>query len=389
MTDQRHANQGVPAFHHDTLPGLDGRDKVARRARTVSLIIVLLLLAGLGRTLLARQANADTLAKQASQSAIQQVRVVQAQNNRHDNRLTLPGTLQGMREALVYARGSGYVKQWLKDIGQPVKKGELLAVLDTPDIAKQVDEAAASHELARTAYQRWSRLRAQDAVSQQELDEKTAAFQQTQATLQRLRDQQDFARIVAPFDGIVTKRNIDNGSLVNAGNGGSGQALFSVAQVDQLHLYVYLPQDRANQVKVGDPVDIALTEGGKPLAGKVARTAGAIDPASRTLQVEVVLPNAQHQLLPGQYVEASFKMSSPAGLTLPTNTLIFGSEGSQVAVVDEHNKVRLQKVALGTDYGKDIAIKAGLSGKERIILNPSDAIHNGQSVAIVASDKGE
>jgi RND family efflux transporter MFP subunit len=389
MTNQRHTNQGVPAFHHDTLPGLDGRHKVARRARTVTIIIVLLLLAGLGRTLLARQASADTLAQRASQSAIQQVRVVQATNNRHDNQLTLPATLQGISEAVVYARGSGYVKQWFKDIGQPVKKGELLAVLDTPDINKQVDEAAANHELARTAYQRWSRLRAQDAVSQQEFDEKNAAYQQTAATLKRLRDQQDFGRILAPFDGIITKRNIDNGSLVNAGNGGSGQSLFSVAQEDKLHLYVYLPQERASQVKVGDSVDIMAGDNAKAVAGKVARTAGAIDPASRTLQVEVVLDNAGGTLLPGQYVETRFKLKSPAGLTLPTNTLIFGAEGSQVAMVDEHNKVRLQKVVLGTDYGKDIAIKAGLNGKERIILNPSDAIRNGQSVAIVASGNSE
>lgn len=381
MTNQRHTNQGVQAFHHDTLPGLDGRDKVARRARTVTIIIVLLLLA--------RQANADTLAKQASQNAIQQVRVVQAQNNRHDNQLTLPATLQGISEAVVYARSSGYVKQWFKDIGQPVKKGELLAVLDTPDINKQVDEAAASHELARTAYQRWSRLRAQDAVSQQEFDEKTAAYQQTTASLKRLRDQQDFGRIVAPFDGIITKRNIDNGSLINAGNGGSGQSLFSVAQVNKLHLYVYLPQERASQVKVGDSVDILAGDNAKVVAGKVARTAGAIDPATRTLQVEVVLDNAGGKLLPGLYVETRFKLKSPAGLTLPTNTLIFGAEGSQVAVVDEHNKVKLQKVLLGTDYGKDIAIKSGLSGKERIILNPSDAIRNGQSVAIVASGNSE
>lgn len=389
MTNQRHAEQGVPAFHHDSRPGLDGRDKVARRARAVTIIILLLLLAGLGRTLLARQASADTLAQRASQSAIQPVRVVQAQSNRHDNQLTLPSTLQGISEAVVYARSSGYVKQWFKDIGQPVKKGELLAVLDTPDINKQVDEAAASHELARIAYQRWSRLRAQDAVSQQEFDEKTAAYQQTAASLKRLRDQQDFGRIVAPFDGIVTRRNIDNGSLINAGNGGSGQSLFSVAQVNKLHLYVYLPQERASQVKVGDSVDIMAGDSAKAVPGKVARTAGAIDPASRTLQVDIALDNADGKLLPGLYVEARFKLKSPAGLTLPTNTLIFGAEGSQVALVDEHNKVKLQKVLLGTDYGKDIAIKAGLSGQERIILNPSDAIRNGQSVAIVASGNSE
>ena len=389
MTDQRHANQGVPEFHRNTIPSLNGRDKVARRARTVTLIIVLLLLAGLGRTLLARQASADTLAQRASQSAIQQIRVVQAQHNHHEDKLTLPATLQGISEAVVYARSSGYVKQWFKDIGQPVKKGELLAVLDIPDINQQVDEAAANYALARTAYERWSRLRAQDAVSQQEFDEKTAAYHQNAATLKRLRDLQDYGKVVAPFDGIVTKRNIDNGSLINAGNGGSSQSLFSVAQVDKLHLYVYLPQERASQVHVGDSVDILAGDSSNASKGKVARTAGAIDPATRTLQVEIVLANADHKLLPGQYVEAGFKLTGPAGLTLPTNTLIMGAEGSQVAVVDEHNKVRLQKVALGTDYGKEIAIKTGLNGQERIIINPSDAIRSGQTVNIVANGKSE
>jgi multidrug resistance efflux pump len=144
------------------------------------------------------------------------------------------------------------------------EKGRAIGRTGHPDINKQVDEAAASHELARTAYQRWSRLRAQDAVSQQEFDEKTAAYQQTAASLKRLRDQQDFGRIVAPFDGIITKRNIDNGSLINAGNGGSGQSLFSVAQVNKLHLYVYLPQERASQVKVGDSVDILAGDNAKP-----------------------------------------------------------------------------------------------------------------------------
>lgn len=389
MTDQRHANQGVPEFHQNTIPALNGRDKVARRARTVTIIIVLLLLAGLARTLLARQAEADTLAQRASQSAIQQVQVVQPQGNHHDDKLTLPATLQGINEATIYARSSGYVRQWLKDIGQPVKKGELLAVLDIPDVDKQVDEAAANYELARIAYERWSRLRAQDAVSQQEYDEKSAAYHQNAATLKRLRDLQGFGKVVAPFDGIITKRNIDNGSLINAGNGGSGQSLFSVAQIDKLHLYVYVPQERASQVHVGDSVDIRAGDGNTVVRGKVARTAGAIDPSTRTLQVEIVLPNADHKLLPGLYVEARFNLTGKSGLTLPANTLIFGPEGSQVATVDAHNKVLLQKVQLGTDYGKEVAIKSGLSGQERIIINPSDAIRSGQPVNIVANGKSE
>ncbi|WP_059287681.1 efflux RND transporter periplasmic adaptor subunit, partial [Aquitalea magnusonii] len=325
----------------------------------------------------------------ASQSAIQQVRVVTPQPNRHDDKLTLPSTLQGLTEAQIYARTSGYVKQWFKDIGQPVRKGELLAVLDIPDINKQVDEAAANHELARTAFERWSRLRAQDAVSQQEYEEKSAAYQQTAAVLKRLRDQQDFGKVLAPFDGIVTKRNVDNGSLINAGNGGSAQALFAIAQVDQLHLYAYVPQDRASQIRVGDTVEVKPSDSGEAaVKGRIARTAGAIDPATRTLQVEIVLPNTGHKLLPGLYVEARFNLPGKPSLTLPANTLLFGPAGSQVATVDAKGRVKLQKVALGTDYGKEVEIKSGLTGKEHVIINPADAISDGQPVNIVASGKG-
>jgi len=390
MTEQRHASQGVPEFHQNTVESLNGRNKVARRARTVTLIILLLLLAGLGRTLLQRQAQADTLTQRAGQSAIQQVQVVQPQGNQHDDKLTLPSTLQGLTEAQIYARTNGYVKQWFKDIGQPVKKGELLATLDIPDINKQVDEAAANFELARTAYERWSKLRAQDAVSQQEFDEKTSAYHQTMAEFKRLKDQQDFGKVVAPFDGIITKRNIDNGSLINAGNGGSSQALFTLAQVDKLHLYVYVPQSRASQIHVGDAVEVKPTDGGDiSVKGHVARTAGAIDPSTRTLQVEVILPNANHTLLPGLYVEARFNLPGKQGLTLPANTLIFGSTGSQVATVDGHDKIKLLPVTLGTDYGKEVEIRSGLNGKERIIINPSDAIRDGQPAHIVANNKGE
>lgn len=386
MTEQRHASKGVPEFHLNTVESLNGRNKVARRARIITLIILLLLLAGLARTLLVRKADANTLAQQATQNLIQQVRVVHPRTNSHDDKLTLPSTLQGITEAEIHARTSGYVKQWFKDIGQPVKKGDLLAVLDIPDINKQVDEAKANYDLARIAYDRWSKLRAQDAVSQQEFDEKTSTYQQTAAALKRLRDQQDFGTIRAPFDGIVTKRNIDNGSLVNAGNGGSSQALFSIAQVDKLHLYVYVPQDRARQIRVGDVVEVKPSDSGDtPVKGTVARTAGAIDPSTRTLQVEIILPNAEHKLLPGLYVDARLNLQNKSNLTLPTNTLLFGPAGSQVATVDSQNKVKLVKVALGTDYGREVEIKSGLTADDRVIINPSDAISNGQAVNIVAT----
>jgi multidrug efflux pump subunit AcrA (membrane-fusion protein) len=169
-----------------------------------------------------------------------------------NTKLVLPGTLLGINESQIYARVNGYVKQWLKDIGETAKKGETLAILDIPEVNKQVEEATANFQLAKTAFERWKRLRAEDAVSQQELDEKTALFKQTEAVLKRLRDLQSFGTVVAPFDGTITRRNVNMGDLVNAGNVGTAQSLFTMANVERLHVYVYLPQDRVSQIKVGD-----------------------------------------------------------------------------------------------------------------------------------------
>ncbi|OHX12841.1 hypothetical protein BI347_04490 [Chromobacterium sphagni] len=386
MTEPRHTHQGLPELHlHHT-----SRSAVVRKTRIAAAIILILLLAGLARTLLVRRANTEALASDAASHATLVVSVVSPKPGHGDARLTLPATLQGMAEAQIYARTSGYIKRWYKDIGQPVKKGDLLAELDIPDIDKQVQEARANLELAKTAWLRWKTLRAQDAVSQQELDEKESAYKQADAEFKRLRDQQDFARVTAPFDGIVTRRNIDTGSLVNAGNGGSAQALFATAQIDKLHLYVYVPQAQAGDIRVGEKVDILRQEApGRPVKGKVARTAGAIDPATRTLQVEVEVANADHGLLPGQYVDTALKLPKGNSLTLPTNTLQFGAKGSRVAVVDVHNRVRLQTVELGTDYGHEVEIKAGLQAGDKVIVNPPDSINNGQAVAIVAAAKGE
>ncbi|WP_199154383.1 efflux RND transporter periplasmic adaptor subunit [Chromobacterium sp. ASV23] len=386
MTEPRHGHQGLPELHlHHARRGA-----VARKARIAAVVAIGLLLAGLGRTLLVRHANAEALAKEAERHAVLTVSVVTPTRGRGDAKLTLPATLQGIAEAQIYARTSGYIKRWHKDIGQPVKKGELLAELDIPDVDKQAQQAQANFALAKTAYLRWKTLRAQDAVSQQEFDEKESAYKQADAELKRLRDLQDFARVVAPFDGIVTRRNIDTGSLVNAGNGGTPQALFAVAQIDKLHLYAYVPQANAAAIRVGQTVDIARQEApGQPVKGKVARTAGAIDPATRTLQVEVSIPNADHGLLPGQYVDATFRLPKGDALTLPTNTLQFNAKGSRVALVGPDNKVHLQPVAVGTDYGHEVEIRAGLKPDDKVIINPPDSINDGQPVAIVAPLKEE
>lgn len=385
MTDQRHSHQGLPEFHLYGAAQESSRHQVVRTARWVTVAIVVLLLLGLGWALLVRRANAELLATRAAENAILQVHVVQPSAGGYEPKLTLPSSLQGIYEAQIYARTSGYVRQWFKDIGQPVKKGDLLATLDIPDINKQVDEARANFELAKIAYERWGKLREHDAVSQQEYDEKTAAYQQTEAVLKRLRDQQSFSNVLAPFDGIVTKREIDNGDLMNAGNGGKGQTMFAVAQIDRLRLYVYVPQYRADRIRVGDSVDILRPEAAdRPVKGRIVRTAGAIDPSTRTLQVEIQVPNADHSLLPGAYVDVALTLKSNGGLILPTNALLYNSAGTRVAVVQPDGKVRLQAVTVGTDYGHDIEIKAGVKPDDKVVMNPPDSIGDGQPVAIAA-----
>ena len=385
MTNQSHANQGLPEFHLHGATQNTQRSKVVLAARKVTVLIVALLILGLGWALFVRHANADALAKRAAENIILQVRVIQPSTRNFESKLTLPSSLQGIIQSQIYARTNGYVKQWFKDIGQPVKKGDLLATLDIPEINKQVEEAKANFELAKIAFARWGKLREHDAVSQQEYDEKSAAYQQTEAVLKRLRDQQDFGKVLAPFDGIVTRRNIDNGDLVNAGNGGTSQALFAIAQIDKLCLYVYVPQDQAARIHVGDNVEIQRTDfAEKPAQGKIVRTAGAIDPSTRTLQIEIQVTNIDHSLLPGAYVNVALALSSNGSLTLPTNALLFSSAGSRVATVLPDGKVKMQVVTLGTDFGHEVEIKKGLKAETKIILNPPDSISDGQRVAIAA-----
>jgi len=382
MTHERHAQQGLPDMKlHDQQQHFH-RERVVKRTRGVAIVVAVLLLGGLARTLYARWDEAKQLDARAQENSVLHVRTVRPGNAGEDGRVSLPGTLQGQIEAQIYARATGYVSHWYKNIGDHVRRGEVLATLDIPEVQRQVDEAAANYELAKTAFERWKRLRAEDAVSQQELDEKHGAYKQADAVLRRLRDQLSFGQVLAPFDGIVTKRNVDVGDLVNAGNGGAAQVLFSMAQSNRLHVYFYVPQDLAPLVHLGDSLNIAPTDHPELLVqAKVSRTAGAIDMATRTLQVDVDLDNRRTQWLPGSYVEASFKLDKSQGLTLPTNTLLFNAKGTEVATVVD-GKIKRQLVMLGTDHGRTVDVRSGVSANTEVVLNPPDSIAEGQNVVI-------
>jgi RND family efflux transporter MFP subunit len=374
---------------------------VLKRAKfLVGGIACLLLIAGV-IVLVLRSFHATALDASTALHAKQYVKTINPTSAAGGQPLTLPGTLSGVIESTVYARSNGYVTRWVKDIGSAVKKGDLLAEIAAPEVDQELSQAvslraqsAASAELAKSTADRWQALRQKDAVTQQDLDERLSASHQAAATLAaadanvgRLQKLRGFNQVVAPFDGVITRRNIDVGDLVNAGNGGTGQALFSIAQVDPLRLYVYVPQAYARQIKVGDAVTVTLAErAGEQYRGTVARTAGAIDTATRTMQVEIRIPNPESALIAGSYVQVSLPVNvDNRVLVVPTNVLLFRPEGTQIALVDSGGRVRLKPVKLGTDFGTDVEVLSGLDAGDRLILNPADSLADGDVVTVPKS----
>jgi RND family efflux transporter MFP subunit len=371
---------------------------VLKRAKFMVGAILGVLVIGAVIVLVLRSFQAGALESSTALHARQYVTTITPRSGGDGQPLTLPGTLLGVIESTVYARSNGYVVRWLQDIGSSVKKGELLAEIAAPEIDQELsqavssrDQAAAGAALAKSTADRWQALRQKDAVTQQDLDERLSAYHQAEANLAaananvgRLRKLQGFNQVVAPFDGVVTRRNVDVGDLVNAGNGGTGQALFAVAQVDPLRLYVYVPQAYARQVKIGDAVTVALAErGGEQIRGTVARTARAIDVVTRTMQVEIRVPNPGNSLIAGSYVQVTLPINVDAhALVVPTNVLLFRSDGTRIALVDARGRVHLNLVKLGTDFGTTVEVLRGLSTGDHVILNPADSLADGDVVTL-------
>jgi RND family efflux transporter MFP subunit len=374
---------------------------VLRRAKFIVGGIVSVLLIGAVMVLVLRSFHAGALESSTTLHARRYVTTITPTAGDDGQPLTLPGTLLGVIESTVYARSNGYVVRWVKDIGSTVNKGDLLAEITAPEIDQEFaqavsarDQAAASASLAKSTADRWQALRQRDAVTQQDLDERLSTYNQAAANLAaaeanmgRLRKLQGFNQVVAPFEGVVTRRNIDVGDLVNAGNGGTGQALFAVAQVDPLRLYVYVPQVYAHQIKIGDPVTVTLAErAGEQYRGTIARTARAIDTATRTMQVEIRVPNPSNVLITGSYVQVRLPINADAqALVVPTNVLLFRPDGTRVAVVDAGGKVHLTTVKLGTDFGTSVEVLSGLNAGDRIVLNPADSLTDGDVVTLPES----
>ncbi|GGC84838.1 efflux RND transporter periplasmic adaptor subunit [Undibacterium terreum] len=402
MSDKRHAVLGIhsaqasgePHAHHHP-----HRGPILKRAKLIGASILGLLLLGAAATIAMRIVNARALVESTTEHAKQYVTTVNAKAAGNSDALTLPGTLQGIIESPIYARSSGYVLRWNKDIGAKVAKGEVLAEIDTPEVDQQLSQAiaarqqaASSLDLAKSSAERWEALRKKDAVTQQELNERSSAFTQAQANLaaadanvRRLQKLEGFKKVTAPFAGVITRRNVEIGDLIDAGNGGAGRALFTLAQVDKLRVYVYVPQAYAQRIKIGDTVKVTQTElGGQVFQGTVARTAGAIDAATRTLQLEINLPNRDNTLLAGSYVQVALPVSgSSNALVVPSNVILFRPEGTRIAVVDDKGTVKLRAVSIGHDLGNALEILDGITPADKLILNPADSLADNDTVTVV------
>jgi RND family efflux transporter MFP subunit len=379
------------------------RRQVTRRAGVIAAVVLVLLAAGAGRTVLSRISNNKILESNLEAQSKTYVTTAFPKRATTGQTLALPGTLQGSVQAPIAARASGYLKRWYKDIGSHVNKGDLLAEIDSPEIDQQLsqaiaarDQAAASLNLANSTMERWEALRKRDAVSQQELEERRSAAAQQRANLaaadanvERLRQLQAFKRVVAPFSGVVTRRNVDVGDLIDAG-GGAGRTMFVLSQTDPLRIYVNVPQSYAQHVKAGQQVTITQAElSGRKFEGEVARTAGAIDTATRTMQIEVMLPNRSGVLMPGAYVQVELPLQGTSALTVPTNALMIGAEGIRVAMLDADKRVRLRPVKIGRNYGQNVEVLDGLTPADEVVLNPSDSLTEGDQVAVAPAEKAK
>jgi len=395
MTEQRHHELAIHPVHPAQGQDLLRREQIVRRTWMVMLIVLILLGLGAGRTLMSRSANAKVLEADVGTRATIYVKAAYPKSGATQT-ISLPGTLQGYVQAPVASRASGYVKRWTKDIGSRVQKGELLAEIETPELDQQLSQGVAARNqalaalgIASSTRERWEALRQKDAVSQQELDERRSNEVQArsnlaaaEANMDRLRQVANFKRVVAPFSGVIIRRNVDVGDLIDAG---ANRPLFVMAQADSLRLYVNVPQAYANLVKVGQQAPVTQSElRGQTFTGEVVRTAGAIDTATRTMQVEINLPNKEGLLLPGAYVQASLPLTATQALTIPSNALLIRADGIRVAVIESGGLVRLKTVRLGRNYGQTVEVLDGVTGKDQLVLNPSDSISDGTKVTVTA-----
>jgi RND family efflux transporter MFP subunit len=374
------------------LPALRNRNR-----QLWGLLVVALILASWGEV--HRVMARTTLRQKTADEATLIVMTVAPTRSASGEELVLPGTVQAFTEAPIYARTNGYLQSWMVDIGSTVKKGQLLAEIDTPEVDQQLAQAIAdlataraNEALSNTTNTRWKELLTTESVSKQDADEKAgdaaakkAITESAAANVSRLRQLESFKRVVAPFDGIITARNTDIGALINAGES-AGSELFRLADTHKLRIYVQVPEPYAAAAKPGLEAELKFSEqAGKGYAATAVRSANALDPVLRTLQVELELDNAQHELFPGAYAEVHFKLAGNASsVRLPANTVLFRAPGPQVATVDAQHRIQLKSIVQGRDFGGTIEVLSGLSADDAVVVNPPDSIIDGVTVRVAA-----
>lgn len=371
-----------------------------RRLRLAAVIGVLVFgsIAVIGTT--TRIVQARNLHQWTDEQAIPTVLISEPENANGSAPLELPAQMDAFTNAPIYARTSGYLKSWAKDIGAPVKAGDVLGIIDTPDLDQQLLQAQAdlatakaNATLAATTAKRWQVLRQTDpdSVSQQSVDQyngdlaaKQAQVNASQANLDRLKALKSYAKLVAPFDGRVTVRNTDVGALITADSSGTGTPLFTVSDTSKLRVYVRVPQVYAPAIHKGDDAELTVPEyPGKSFTAKVEADARAITPTSGTTLVQLLVDNPDGKLLPSSYASLKFKIGSGAlGLRVPAEALIFDDKGLHVATLDASDHAHFKTVTIRRDYGKTIEIGSGLEANDRVIINPPDGLADGDEVRI-------
>jgi RND family efflux transporter MFP subunit len=361
------------------------------------LIVVVLVLAGIvAAGIVPRMRAEKALKATTNELAVPSVVLMQPRQGAVQTEIVLPGTIEAFVDSPIYSRTDGYLKKWYFDIGARVKKGDLLAEIETPEIDQQLDQAKAdlntaqaNFNLSQITANRYQDLVRSDSVSKQDVDNAVGDFQakkamvaSAQSNVNRLEQLQSFEKIYAPFDGVITARNTDVGHLINSGAGSVGAELFHEAALDRLRVYINVPQEYSTSAKPGLTATLELQEfPGKPFKGTLVRNADAIDLATRTLLTEVDVNNPTGELLPGAFAQVHLKVpSGPPSVIIPATALIFRAAGLQAAVVNDGQHAELRNLALGRDYGSEVEVLTGLTTQDHVIIDPPDSLVEGEVV---------
>jgi RND family efflux transporter MFP subunit len=371
----------------------------AARTVVVSIVVVVAIVAVTWWGIASRAKAMVVLARETHELAVPTLSVIRPGRGAPEAEIVLPGSMQPITDAPVYARTNGYLKRRTVDIGAHVKAGELLGEIDAPELEQQLAQARAdlstaeaNERLAKITADRYTDLLKSDSVAQQDVDNAKGNLEARQATVessrfnvQRLEQLEAFTKIYAPFDGVITARNTDIGALIDSGaSGGTARELFHIAAIDRLRVFVNVPEAFSRVAKPGVTADLVVTEfPGRRFTGTLTRTAGSIDAPSRTLLAEIDIDNRSGDLLPGSYAEVHLKLPSPTStFILPVEAVMFRSTGVQLAVVRDGNRVALVPVTLGRDFGTEVEVLSGLNGDESVVVNPSESLVQDEIVQV-------